>query len=102
MTLRSGRSFRLRHGSSGFLVRGGDGALSGLERLLWALTACALPLFVLWPVGAVLFESFVRDGSLSLRAYSGLLSRNAELMRNSFLLSGTVTLCTLPLSTAIA
>ena len=102
MTLRSGRSFRLRHGSSGFLVRGGDGALSGLERLLWALTACALPLFVLWPVGAVLFESFVRDGSLSLRAYSGLLSRNAGLVRDSFLLSGTVTLCTLPLSTAIA
>jgi len=101
MTLRSGRGFRLRHGSPGFLAHVG-GTLSGLERLLWALTACALPLFVLWPVGAVLFESFVRDGSLSLRAYSGLLSRNAGLVRDSFLLSGMVTLCTLPLSTAIA
>ncbi len=101
MTLRSGRGFRLCHGSPGFLAHVG-GTLSGLERLLWALTACALPLFVLWPVGAVLFESFVRDGSLSLRAYSGLLSRNAGLVCDSFLLSGTVTLCTLPLSTAIA
>lgn len=100
MTLRSGRGFRLRHGSSGFLVRGG--ALSGTERLLWLLTACALLLFVLWPVGAVLFESFLQGGHLSLRAYSGLLSRNAGLVRDSFLLSGAVTLCTLPLSAAIA
>ena len=75
---------------------------SRTEAFLWFLSGLGLILFVIWPVGAVLFESFLRDGSFSLSAYRGLFSKNLKLIGDSFLLAGGVTLCTLPLSTIIA
>ena len=82
-------------------TRGGAG-LSGAELALWLLVGALLSAFVLWPVGSVLFESLVQDGRFSLSAYAGLFSKNAALVRDSFVLAGGVTLCTLLIGSAVA
>lgn len=82
-------------------TRGGAG-LSGAELALWLLVGALLSAFVLWPVGSVLFESLVQDGRFSLSAYAGLFSKNAALVRDSFVLAGGVTLCTLLVGSAVA
>ena len=72
------------------------------ERALWLIVAVSLSLFVLWPVGSVFVESFIKDGKFSLRAYEGLFTGNIGLVRDSFLLALAVTLATILVSVAVA
>ena len=75
---------------------------SAVSQLLWATSVALLAVFVLWPFGAVLWESFVVEGEFSLRAYRGLFTRNSALIRDSFLLALCVALTVTPLGTAVA
>jgi iron(III) transport system permease protein len=76
--------------------------LSGTEGFLWFLTGGGVLLFVLWPVGAVLRESVMADGSFSLSAWRGLLAGNWRLVAHSFAVAGAVTALTVPLAVALA
>ena len=76
-------------------------SLTRTEQALWLVVAALLAVFVLWPVGAVLVGSFVRDGEFSLRAYEGLFTRNIKLLLDSFSLALAVAALTVPLSVAV-
>ena len=73
-----------------------------MVRGLWFFVVSILLIFVVWPIGAVLFESILKDGRFSTAAYTGLFLKNAGLVADSFILAGGVALCTLPLSVLIA
>jgi iron(III) transport system permease protein len=62
----------------------------------------ALLLFVLWPVGSVVRESFLLDGRFSAEAWRGLLSGNWQLVFNSFAVAVCVTAATVPLAVLLA
>lgn len=76
--------------------------LSAPERLLWLFVWGCVLVFVLWPVTAVLRESFLQDGELSLAAWRGLFGKNWRVTLNSFSVAFSVTLITTPLALLLA
>ncbi len=70
------------------------------ELLIWAAAGSGLFFFVLWPFGAVLWESFLEDGSFSLAAYRGLARQNWPLVVRSFVLAFCVVLAAVPFALA--
>ena len=80
----------------------GGRRLSGTEWLLWFLAGSGILLFVLWPVGAVLRESVMADGTFSLSAWRGLLGGNWRLVAHSFAVAAAVTAVTVPLAALLA
>ena len=77
-------------------------ALTPAEALLWAFAAALLAAFVVWPVGSVFAESFMKNGQFSLRAYEGLLTKNVRLVLDSFALALSVAALSVPVSVAVA
>ena len=86
--------------TSNAAVHNGGEPLS--ERLLKLFMGGCLLLFVIWPLGSVLKESFTLDGRFSLAAWSGLLTGNWRLVANSFIVAAAVTAVTVPLATVLA
>ncbi|MBQ9403656.1 MAG: iron ABC transporter permease [Synergistaceae bacterium] len=72
------------------------------ERILQAVIFSVLSVFILWPVLSVFAQSFLYNGSFSLRAYQGLFTRNIKLITNSFVLALCVALAAIPISILIA
>ena len=79
-----------------------EGGAPVSERLLKLFMGGALLLFVLWPVGSVVRESFLLDGRFSLAAWKGLLAGNWRLVANSFAVALCVTAATVPLAIILA
>ena len=77
-------------------------ALTPAEALLWAFAAALLAAFVVWPVGSVFAESFMKNGQFSLRAYEGLFTKNVRLVLDSFTLALSVAALSVPVSAAVA
>ena len=77
-----------------FLFRG--------ETWLWIFVSAILTVFVAWPVGAVLIESFLHGRSFSLRAWERLATRDARLLIDSVALAACVALLVVALSVPLA
>lgn len=76
--------------------------VSLFERVAFLLLAAGVAIFIVWPVFAVLRESFFPEGSFSLVHYRELFSANSRLLRNSLSVALLTTAFSLAIGLAIA
>lgn len=76
--------------------------VSFFERFLFLILAAGVLLFIVWPVMAVLRESFFPGGQFSLVHYRALFSNNGRLLKNSLVVAGLTTCFSLVMGLCIA
>lgn len=72
------------------------------ELLIITVIVLSILIFILWPIAAVLKESFIPKGNLNLTNFSTILGKGGKLLLNSIFSAGLATVLTLIFAACIA